>query len=453
MPAKRKTPVAAYIRVSTQEQRLHGYSLPAQRERIQVYADKHDMEIVKWYADEGVSGRKPIKKRPALMQMSTDAMEKKFDIILFIKLDRFFRSVKEYYEFEKLSAGTPWIAIDEPIYDLTTATGRLNVNIKLSIAQMEAETTAEREKMVIDYKIKQGLALAGTPSCPFGFMVKDRHIVHDPAHEADVMPIIEHFEGTESIRGTMLWWNERHEELTLSYKRIYSMLTTSLLYGAMRDNLNYTEPYIDKRRWDILQDKVSSRSKYFGGIKGRTYLFAGLLKCPSCGRNLMGTMHNTGKHKIYRCNAYLQRRECTNGTSAFERTVEKQMLKWLEENLSDTTIPDIDRKSIVKTKGRPKAKIQAEIDRLNYAWQKGRLDEATYDEQYDLLMSEMNSIADEKVHQCKYKELPDNWQAIYNDLSDEGRRAFWHSIISEINIEKSMNGKRGTVIVKNVVVL
>jgi site-specific DNA recombinase len=451
MPAKRKTLVAAYIRVSTQEQKLHGYSLPAQRERIQAYADKHNMEIVNWYADEGVSGRKPIKKRPALMQMSTDAMEKKFDIILFIKLDRFFRSVKEYYEFEKLSDGTPWIAIDEPIYDLTTATGRLNVNIKLSIAQMEAETTAEREKMVTDYKIKQGLAISGAQSCPFGFMVKDKHVVHDPAHEADVMSLIEHFEGAESIRSTMLWWNDSHEDNALSYRRMRTMLTSTLLYGAMHDNLDYTEPYIDKHRWDILQDKVASRSKCFSGLKGRTYLFTGLLKCPTCGRNLIGTV-NSG-YMVYRCNGFLQWRACTNCSTAFERTVEKQMLKWLEENLSDTTIPDIERKPIVKAKGRPKAKIQAEIDRLNYAWQKGRLDEATYDEQYETLMSEMNSIVDEKVHQYKYKELPDNWQTIYNDLSNEGRRAFWHSIISEINIEKSMNGKRGTVIVKNVVVL
>ena len=57
--------VAAYIRVSTQEQKLHGISLDAQVEKLTEYAEKHNMKIVEWYKDEGVSGRKLIKNRPA----------------------------------------------------------------------------------------------------------------------------------------------------------------------------------------------------------------------------------------------------------------------------------------------------------------------------------------------------------------------------------------------------
>ena len=52
--------VAAYIRVSTQEQKLHGLSLDAQRMKLTEYAKKHNMRIVEWYVDEGVSGRKLI---------------------------------------------------------------------------------------------------------------------------------------------------------------------------------------------------------------------------------------------------------------------------------------------------------------------------------------------------------------------------------------------------------
>ena len=61
--------VAAYVRVSTQEQKLHGLSLDAQKMKLQEYADNHNMHIVEWYLDEGVSGRKLIKKRPALQQI------------------------------------------------------------------------------------------------------------------------------------------------------------------------------------------------------------------------------------------------------------------------------------------------------------------------------------------------------------------------------------------------
>ena len=43
--------IACYIRVSTEEQKLHGISLDAQREKLNEYAEKHDLKIVEWYED------------------------------------------------------------------------------------------------------------------------------------------------------------------------------------------------------------------------------------------------------------------------------------------------------------------------------------------------------------------------------------------------------------------
>ena len=73
--------VAAYIRVSTQEQKLHGLSLDAQKEKLKEYAEKHGLKIVQWYMDEGVSGRKRIRNRPELQRMIRDAEAGKFDRI------------------------------------------------------------------------------------------------------------------------------------------------------------------------------------------------------------------------------------------------------------------------------------------------------------------------------------------------------------------------------------
>lgn len=90
---------AAYIRVSTEEQVLHGYSIDAQREALLKYESEHDdIQIVGWYADEGVSARKKATKRKALQQLLTDLEPKQIDMILFIKLDRWFRNVGEYHQ-------------------------------------------------------------------------------------------------------------------------------------------------------------------------------------------------------------------------------------------------------------------------------------------------------------------------------------------------------------------
>ena len=42
---KRIEPVAAYIRVSTTEQKLHGLSLDAQKMKLKEYVKKHNMKI------------------------------------------------------------------------------------------------------------------------------------------------------------------------------------------------------------------------------------------------------------------------------------------------------------------------------------------------------------------------------------------------------------------------
>jgi DNA invertase Pin-like site-specific DNA recombinase len=165
--------VACYIRVSTQEQKLHGISLDAQRDKLTQYAKDHGLMIVGWYEDEGISGRKLIKRRPDLQRMLHDAEKGLFDRIIFIKIDRYFRSVAEYMECQKIldSHDVKWTATEER-YDLTTASGRYWVTQKLAMAEYEADNTGERIKLVNEYKIRTGQALIGARCQGIGFTVK-----------------------------------------------------------------------------------------------------------------------------------------------------------------------------------------------------------------------------------------------------------------------------------------
>ena len=90
--------VGLYERVSTTEQSLNGYSIETQISNLEEYAKKNKMKIVDHYTDEGISGAKPPLKRPALKRLLEDVKAGKIDMILFTKLDRWFRSVKEYFK-------------------------------------------------------------------------------------------------------------------------------------------------------------------------------------------------------------------------------------------------------------------------------------------------------------------------------------------------------------------
>ena len=78
---------ALYIRVSTEEQAMHGLSLTAQRDTLTQYAQANGLKVVGVYTDEGITARKKYRNRAAFMRMLEDVQADQIDIILFIKLD------------------------------------------------------------------------------------------------------------------------------------------------------------------------------------------------------------------------------------------------------------------------------------------------------------------------------------------------------------------------------
>ena len=70
---KKKVKCYTYIRVSTSMQ-VEGYSLEAQRERLNKFADFQDIEVVREYCDAGKSG-KNITGRPEFSQMLNELVE------------------------------------------------------------------------------------------------------------------------------------------------------------------------------------------------------------------------------------------------------------------------------------------------------------------------------------------------------------------------------------------
>ena len=65
MQTRHPATVIGYIRVSTDDQRVNGVSLDAQRTRLKAYCAAHGLELLRIEEDAGISGRS-IKKRPAL---------------------------------------------------------------------------------------------------------------------------------------------------------------------------------------------------------------------------------------------------------------------------------------------------------------------------------------------------------------------------------------------------
>ena len=445
--------VAAYIRVSTSEQKMHGLSLEAQERILKDYADKHNLKIVEWYKDEGVSARKLIKKRKELQRMIHDAQKGKFKRIIFIKLDRYFRSVAEYHECQKIldTAGVTWTATEEK-YDLSTANGRAFVNMKLTIAELEADTAGERVAIVNEYKIKSGLPLFGSNSMPLCFMVEEpengeRHKYIKKRDKEVMEDLIAHVMVNHSVRAAMVYVNNKYGR-AYSYNSVMNALTNEMICGSYRGNPNYCPPYITRDMFDKLQ-KIIKRNPRTSTTE-HAYFFTGLIKCPECGRRLAGTVHVTqrGKKKYryyaYRCQNNTINKRCKFNKMVFETRFERTMLEQVEEIIAHKKARAIEiRASDVRVSKYNLQELQEELDRLNYSWKKGRIKSVEkYDREYDELMEKINAAHMEYAEETAEPDyerieaaLVGGWREIYKKLDDEHKRAFWRSFIEEVQIE------------------
>lgn len=134
--------VVGYIRVSTDKQADEGYSLNAQRQDIEKYCQLYNLELFEIIADEGISAcsldRPGIKK--ALNLIKTGIAEG----LVVAKLDRLTRSVKDLgWLLEEYFSKYALMSVADKI-DTSSASGRLVLNIIISVAQWEREAISER---------------------------------------------------------------------------------------------------------------------------------------------------------------------------------------------------------------------------------------------------------------------------------------------------------------------
>ena len=160
---------AIYVRVSTEEQALNGFSIRAQKEKLIYYATKiKDWNVYKVYSDEGISG-KDIKSRPSLQEMLTDIKNRKVNNVLVFKIDRLTRSTKDLIDLIELfnNYDCDFNSLNESI-DTSSATGRMFIKIIGIFAEFERENIVERVKLGFERKVREGNSICSCTS-PLGY--------------------------------------------------------------------------------------------------------------------------------------------------------------------------------------------------------------------------------------------------------------------------------------------
>lgn len=439
-----------YERVSTDEQAKYGYSIKTQIDALEEYCTKNKMKIVDHYTDDGVSGGKAAFRRPEMSRLLDDIKEKKIDMVLFTRLDRWFRNVQEYFKVQEIldEHKVEWKAIWED-YDTTTANGRMAITIFLAIAQNEREKGAERVRVVFEKKRQNKEAWYGPKSMPFGYTKEaDEHgilrLVKDPELKEAMQDFWDIAVKYQNVSKAGRYAN-RVYGLDRSKKLWFDVAHNEIYTGDYKGVQDYCEAYVSKEDFEALQNRGSIKKTQ----GNRVYLFTGLIKCPICGCSMISTHCKQTRangeikeYRSYRCR-HRDLRTCTNRNSVSELKTEQ----WLLDNLEDLLREEIARVELERTKPKKKPKtdvsaLREKLRRLEVVYMAGNKSDAEYlaetaEIKEQIKQAEMERLdePDETDIEALKATLETDFRGIYETLELEDKRRFWRGLLKEIHVK------------------
>ncbi|MCL2404281.1 MAG: recombinase family protein [Defluviitaleaceae bacterium] len=291
---------AIYVRVSTDEQAREGYSIRAQEEKLRAYATLKDWSIYNIYADEGISG-KDINGRPAIKQLIADVASGKVKNVLVYKIDRLTRSTKNLIELVELFNANrcAFNSLQESI-DTSSATGRMFLKIVGIFAEFERENLAERVRLGLERKAKEGFSLSNyIPAYGYTKINGNRILEINKTEAATVRRIFDmylheniNYSQITKILNSENIHTKRASKWTMT--TISGMLSNPTYIGkvryAVRDSSRYFEvdghheAIIDETTYYKTQEKIK-RTGRISLTKHPTssVYFCGVLYCSICG--------------------------------------------------------------------------------------------------------------------------------------------------------------------------
>ncbi len=471
----KKVRVAIYVRVSTKEQAMEGYSIGEQIDRLTKFAEAHGWTIVKIYTDAGHSGADT--NRPDLQQMIEDIKSGIIDKVLVYKLDRLSRSQKDTLELIEnvfLENNTDFESMTEKL-DTSTAHGRAMIGILAAFAQLEREQIKERMSMGMEARMKEGKWRGGA-QIPFGYD-------YEPAleklviNEYEAMIVKEIFESyaqgvaLRQIANKLLDAGKTFRNGKIDNRNMRYIIRNKTYCGYMRHHDDWIKGLHDAIITEELYEKAnvlleeSKRRFDESGLKTGTPAistnFGGLIYCAWCGakfsKNKTGAKEY-GFHMNYTCYSRHKKVRCMikdpNCKNKFFRIEEFDQMMFNEirklaidpeylHSIKQKNHQQDDVQQIHAIEGQIKT-INSQLSRFMDLYGLGRytiaeLDEKTkpLQDQRSKLQTELKRLKDEsnKLTEEEVIQLVTTFDQVLEHGDFHERRAIIEALIERIDID------------------
>ncbi len=320
--------IALYCRVSSDDQKERD-TIENQVEILHTFIEMKpdELEFIKEYLDNGISGSIPLEERSKGKQLIKDASKKLFDAVLVWKVDRFGRDTLSGLKAVEMlrKYDIEIISLTEP-FDLNTPVGRFQFINYLNMAELEKNNILDRMFLGATRAAKKGKWLGGI--VPYGYNVNKEGYLEINENEAAVVKKIFDLcaNGKLSSINIAIYLNnlgipsscgtgkgKRTKHITkkwgsASIQRIINSTTYKGIhyYGkraSRRKELiaRKVPAIVSNELWDKAQKaKEANRIMSKRNNTKRKYLLRGLIKCGYCGHTFCGVSYKY-KNDYYVC--------------------------------------------------------------------------------------------------------------------------------------------------------
>jgi len=354
--------VAVYIRVSTDEQAKHGYSIGEQKERLLAYCKAKDWAVYEVYVDAGYSGSNL--SRPGIQKLQEDIG--KFDLVLVYKLDRLSRSqfdILALIEKTFIPKGVDFVSMSES-FDTSTPFGRAMIGILGVFAQLEREQIKERSMMGKKARAKKGKYHGGGKP-PIGYDYIDGQLMPNEYEAGQIRLIFQMVNEGKSNEDILSALDNAGYTTKYGNWNTSSRMSLTIRNNVYVGVLKFKDVVIENAHEPLISREVFEKAnairdvkldKYGKNIFNRTTLLAGLIWCGKCGARYGTTnskIRENGKrsrfHACYSRAFPKSKMARQNGCTAPIYPVEKLEIIVKEEidkiTFDKTLFQDIDKKN------------------------------------------------------------------------------------------------------------
>ncbi len=286
----RKTRVAAYCRVSTDNDQLGSFENQLEYFRNMI-DERDDWELAGLFSDEGISGT-GTKHRSGFMDMIQACEDGRVDLVITKSVSRFARNTADCLLFSRRlkNLGIPIIFEKEGLNTMD-ASGELLFTVLSSLAQEESRNISENTAWGIRSKFQQGIAHLNTTSILGYDKGEDGSLVINEEQAVVVRRIYRDFmdgwtvseisrrlnvEGVPGVHGVAKWYPSTIESVIRNEKHVGDLLmqktyTSDFLTKRQIANNGKLEQYfirddhpaiIPRDEWDAAQLELERREAF-----------------------------------------------------------------------------------------------------------------------------------------------------------------------------------------------